>query len=96
MRPYYEQDGITIYHGDCREILPDIRWYDMGLVLTDPPYGIRFHKGPSGRGAHNRRNTLPIAGDNKPFDPSILLDFDNVITWGANHYATRMGQTQWP
>ena len=25
MRPYYEQDGITIYHGDCREILPAIQ-----------------------------------------------------------------------
>jgi DNA modification methylase len=36
--PYYEQDGITIYHGDCREILPSIGPVD--LLLTDPPYGI--------------------------------------------------------
>lgn len=36
MKPYYEQDGITIYHGDCREILPEIPKVD--LVLTDPPY----------------------------------------------------------
>ena len=35
--PYYEQDGITIYHGDCREILPELEPVD--LVLTDPPYG---------------------------------------------------------
>lgn len=34
--PYYEQDGITIYHGDCREILPHLPKVD--LVLTDPPY----------------------------------------------------------
>ncbi len=34
--PYYEQDGITIYHGDCREILPGLPKVD--LVLTDPPY----------------------------------------------------------
>lgn len=38
MTPYYEQDGIVIYHGDCREILPAIT--DVDLVLTDPPYGI--------------------------------------------------------
>ena len=25
MKPYYEHAGITIYHGDCREILPHIR-----------------------------------------------------------------------
>ena len=36
--PYYDQDGITIYHGDCREILPTLEPVD--LVLTDPPYGI--------------------------------------------------------
>lgn len=32
--PYYEEDGITIYHGDCREILPDLLPVDV--VLTDP------------------------------------------------------------
>ncbi len=36
MTPYYEADGITIYHGDCREILPSISGAD--LVVTDPPY----------------------------------------------------------
>lgn len=36
--PYYDHDGITIYHGDCREILPHLPKVD--LVLTDPPYGI--------------------------------------------------------
>lgn len=36
MRPYYEHDGITIYHGDCREILPTVGQIDC--VVTDPPY----------------------------------------------------------
>ena len=36
MKPYYKQDGITIYHGDCREILPTLEKVD--LVLTSPPY----------------------------------------------------------
>jgi DNA modification methylase len=40
IKPYYEQDGITIYHGDCREILPELPKVD--LVLTDPPYGLNF------------------------------------------------------
>jgi site-specific DNA-methyltransferase (adenine-specific) len=35
-KPYYEHGGITIYHGDCREILPGLPKVD--LVLTDPPY----------------------------------------------------------
>jgi len=38
MKPYYDHKGITIYHGDCLEILPELELVD--LVLTDPPYGI--------------------------------------------------------
>lgn len=38
MTPYYQQDGITIYHGDCREILPQLGRFD--LTLTDAPYGV--------------------------------------------------------
>ena len=34
--PYYDQDGITIYHGDCREILPLLP--SCALALTDPPF----------------------------------------------------------
>ena len=37
MRPYYEHGGITIYHGDCREVLPTLAF---DVIVTDPPYGI--------------------------------------------------------
>ena len=36
MKAYYQDDAVTIYHGDCREILPSLEPVD--LVLTDPPY----------------------------------------------------------
>ena len=35
MKAYYEQDGITIYHGDCRDVLPGLGRF--ALVLADPP-----------------------------------------------------------
>jgi len=38
IEPYYQDDYATIYHGDCREILPQIE--KANLVITDPPYGI--------------------------------------------------------
>lgn len=38
MKPYYSQDGVIIYHGDCRDVLP--LFVPVHLVLTDPPYGI--------------------------------------------------------
>lgn len=38
-KPYYDEDGITIYHGDAREILPEVLPCDMtGCWLMDPPY----------------------------------------------------------
>jgi site-specific DNA-methyltransferase (adenine-specific) len=40
VKPYYEHAGITIYHGDCRDVLPLLEAVD--LVLTDPPYGVSY------------------------------------------------------
>lgn len=37
MKPYYEQDGIIIFHGDCREALPTVT---ADVAITDPPYGV--------------------------------------------------------
>lgn len=41
MKPYYEEPGISIYHGNSLELLPSLPKVD--LILTDPPYGIDFH-----------------------------------------------------
>lgn len=58
-KPYYNDNraGITIYHGDCREILPHLQKVD--IVLTDPPYGINYQ---SARRTEWQRKD-PIHGD---------------------------------
>ena len=38
--PYYEKDGITIYCGDCHDILPAL---NCEVTITDPPYMIGAH-----------------------------------------------------
>ena len=52
MTPYYEQDGISIFHCDCMAYLEQFmdtrqvgRAFD--LLLTDPPYGIGFAAQPT-------------------------------------------------
>ena len=40
MKPYYEDSAVTIYHGDCRLILPQLPKVD--LVFADPPYELGF------------------------------------------------------
>src|SRR5690606_16482152 len=41
MTPYYERDGITLYVGDNREVLPALD-VTVSAVVTDPPYGLSF------------------------------------------------------
>ena len=88
MNPYYDHGGITIYHGDCREILPTLD--PVELVLTDPPYGIGYDGGVTQRGAQNLGT---VRGDSEPFDPEFLLGFNDLICWGANNYAARLPAT---
>jgi hypothetical protein len=40
MKPYYDEGGITIYHGDCRDILPGLA---ADVLVTDPPYGTSYY-----------------------------------------------------
>jgi len=43
IEPYYQDNHVTIYHADCREVLPELDPVD--LVLTDPPYGNAYSTG---------------------------------------------------
>jgi len=42
MDPYFVSDGVTIYHGDCRDIIATLPDNSIDAVVTDPPYGIEF------------------------------------------------------
>jgi len=101
VKPTYQRAGVTLYHGDCREVLPGLDRASVDAVIADPPYGMdndvnskRFSGfGPSGL-AYTRgvgRDDWPeIAGDREPFDPSPWLDFPRVVLFGANHFAARL------
>lgn len=91
---FHEEPGITLYCGDCRDVLPLLA--PAGLVLTDPPYGVshdtdnsRFsggHSAKSGNGA-GPANGAPIRNDDDPFDPSFLLAAgENHIIWGWHNF----------
>lgn len=93
IKPYFERDGITILHGDCRDILPEINPSSISLVLTDPPYGIDLDTANHARkrGALASANDYaPVHGDSEPYDPSPLMRFPRLILFGANHFAERL------
>jgi len=84
LKPYYQDEWVTIYLGDCREILPTLEKVD--LVLTDPPYGVNLnlewlselhstHSKPS------NKLDEPIAGDDG-MELSWLFDYPQWVVFG--------------
>jgi site-specific DNA-methyltransferase (adenine-specific) len=82
MKPYFEDDAVTIYHGDCRDILPSLPKVD--LVLTDPPYGLQD------RNMRNCVAFMDVSWDIKVDDSlinQVILCGQNAIIFGGNYYA---------
>jgi len=85
--PYYEHAGITIYHGDCRDILPHLGPVD--LVLTDPPYGIALDT--SYKKYKNSISYEVVTNDANLFDAGFLHQYGRKsIIWGGNCFANTL------
>lgn len=61
MNPYYQDNNVTLYHGDCLEI---DAWLDADVLVTDPPYGISWSPKKGGyKGAGSQTLAAPVAND---------------------------------
>ena len=82
MEPYYKNDRVTLYHGDCREIVPSLGKFD--LLLTDPPYGIGIASNPV-RQKHEKLDwdAMPVLD----WVLYMLIEKCNIsIIWGGNYF----------
>ena len=84
LTPYYQDDLVVIYHGDCRELLPSI---EADVIVTDPPYGIDWGLHGKGRKGKMRGSRLHsgIVGDK---DTSMR---DAVLDWWGDRPAVVFG-----
>jgi site-specific DNA-methyltransferase (adenine-specific) len=98
--PFYDRDGITIYHGDNRKILPLLE--DFDLLLTDPPYGLGEHGGACrtrGRPGYAKHENL--GWDKEPPAEWVLKmcieKADTAMVWGGNYFGLppSMGWLYW-
>lgn len=85
MTPYYDSGGITIYLGDCREVLPSLGPVDH--VITDPPYSPTTHNGARSLLSDNR---MGGTGDNQG-----RIDFEAVDAAFVRHAFTLASPERW-
>jgi site-specific DNA-methyltransferase (adenine-specific) len=82
MKPYYQDEYVTLYCGDCREIVQGLGKFD--LLLTDPPYGIGIAANPV------RQKHTKMKWDESPVDDRTILlmlaTADKTIVWGGNYF----------
>lgn len=84
MKPYYSDDGIELWHGDCREI---DAWLEADVLVTDPPYGRAWRQGTLRRSIGSGDNSHGgIAGD---ADTSIRDEA--LAEWGDEKPAVMFG-----
>lgn len=71
MTPYYQDSAVTIYHGDCLEIVPTLGMFN--LLLTDPPYGLS--------GAQTEKNAYASYSDNSEETIEMVKHLLSLNRW---------------
>lgn len=82
-KPYYQDDSVTLYHGDCREIVPHLGRFD--LLLTDPPYGLadKLQGGTWGKSFEGKYKDWDSEAANIDF---LVESAEYKILWGGNYF----------
>lgn len=93
--PYYQDDAVTIYNADCRQVLPFLPKFD--LLLTDPPYGIDAANMTMGKGQSSRPEKERFQKSDWDKDKPKIYWFDSVAIftciWGGNYFTDQLPPT---
>jgi hypothetical protein len=85
VRPYYSDSLVTLYHGDCREVLPTLD--GTFAVVSDPPYGVALENRDVD--GHRSPRSFSIAGDSCQ---TLGLD---LIAWAGETRTLALFASPW-
>jgi site-specific DNA-methyltransferase (adenine-specific) len=90
VEPYYADDQVALYHGDCREVLPLLGPASVDLVMTDPPFSVPV-KYQDANGVHPRSwGDLMVM---EPFFQDVFARIRRVVRNGGQTYICCDGDT---
>ena len=87
-KPYYQDEHVTLYCGDCREILPELGTFD--LLLTDPPYGLGNRLQGGTWGGSEKYDVMRTWDQETPSQETmdaVRCAGQSAIIWGGNYFA---------
>jgi DNA modification methylase len=93
VQPYYQDELVTLYHGDCREVR---EWLAADVLVTDPPYGIAWKRGENK--ARSSRAHAGIRGDQDTVlrDTALGLWGDRPgVVFGSFYAPSPVNVRQW-
>lgn len=84
MKPYYESGGVTLFHADCREVLPSLAAGSVDFIFTDPPYGHNNNNGDLIHRWEAALGRLPCGSDSPLVSRPIAndgMEANELIRW---------------
>lgn len=93
--PYYADELVTLYHGDCREVR---EWLDADVLVTDPPYGVRHASGVKrdGHGGYQLMTKATGRFDKVANDRTTQARDDALSLWGTERPGLVFGRWDAP
>lgn len=79
--PYYSDESVTLYHGDCLTVLPSLPLVD--IVVTSPPYNMGLVPGGNGRGMYRPGSSNKAGRFREGYDASNddAMPYDEYCAW---------------
>lgn len=80
MTPYYTDDAVTLYHGDCREVMAGMSSRSVTSVITDPPFSGRTHEMTRSNSHRAREHGNRVLSGSFGFDSLTLEDISRLMS----------------